>query len=533
MKGGGPARYAKFFDLSLDLLCIAGFDGSLKELNPAWEETLGYPRQELLGRPYAELVHPEDREAAAAATRRLAGGEASVPFKGRWRCRDGSYRWLLWEARGDPEEKLIYAAGRDITEHQRLDDALREALQRNAASLDVEKAARAEAEEASRARDRFLALVSHELRTPLTAVLGWTWLLRSGELTSGQRDYALKVIARNMEIERQIIEELLDISGLMRRRVVLKKQTVDLAGPVSDAVAHFLSPAQAKNLRLTCPAAAGLWVEGDPLRLCQVFWNIISNAVKFTPAGGKVTVLMRREGGRVVVTVEDTGPGISAEFYPHLFDVFRQQEEAFTREHRGLGLGLTIVKRLLDLHGGTVSVDPPAPGRGARLIVALTLAAPPPGAAVWAAAARGAEPAAEPAQLLKGVRILVVEDDEDTRHMLTAMLVHGGADARGAPSALEGFAAFSQARPDVVISDIAMPGEDGYSFIRRIRALRPQDGGLVPAAALTAYATPDDRARALNAGYQMFLPKPVDPAELFTVVRLLAQGSRPGPGRGL
>ncbi|MCX5794591.1 MAG: ATP-binding protein [Elusimicrobia bacterium] len=526
MKGGAAARYAKFFDLSLDLLCIAGFDGYLKELNPAWEETLGHARQDLLATPYIEYVHPEDREATMAAARKLADGEAALSFKSRWRCRDGSYRWLMWEARSAPGEKLIYAAGRDITEHQRLDDALREALQRNAASLDMEKAARAEAEEANQARDRFLALVSHELRTPLTAVLGWTWLLRSGEMNSGQRDYALKVIARNMESERQIIEELLDISGLMRRKLALKKQIVDLAGAVSDAVAHFLSPAQAKNQRLVCQPAAGLWVEGDPLRLSQVFWNLIANALKFTPAGGKVTVLMRREGERAVVTVEDTGPGICPEFYPHLFDVFRQHEETFTREHRGLGLGLTIVKRLLDLHGGSVTVDPPTPGKGARLTVVLPLAAPPPGARPAAAPARGAETEDEPLQLLKGVSILVVEDDDDTRQMLTAVLTHGGAEARGAASALEGFAAFNQARPDVVISDIAMADEDGYAFIRRIRALRPQEGGLVPAAAVTAYATAEDRARALTAGYQIFLPKPVDPEELFTVVRLLAHAAK-------
>jgi PAS domain S-box-containing protein len=527
MKGGGPARYAKFFDLSLDLLCIAGFDGYIKELNPTWEDALGHSRTELLACPYVEFVHPEDRQATLAAARRLSEGAVVEPFKSRWRCRDGSYRWILWQARCSPGEKLIYAAGRDITEHQRLDDALREALQSNAALLDVEKAARADAEEANRARDRFLALVSHELRTPLTAVLGWTWLLRSGELNSGQRDYALKVIARNMESERQIIEDLLDISGLMRRELVLKKQTIDLASAVSDAVAHFLSPAQAKNQRLTCQAAAGLWVDGDPQRLCQVFSNLISNAVKFTPAGGKVKVLMRREGEQALVTLEDTGPGISPEFYPHIFDVFRQQEETFTREHRGLGLGLTIVKRLLDLHGGSISVDPPVPGHGARLTVTLSLVAPPIGAVMPPAQARQHEAVVPQPQILKGIRILVVEDDDDTRQMLTSVLIHAGAEARGTASALEGFAAFKQARPDVLISDIAMGGEDGYSFIRRIRALPPQDGGEVPAAAVTAYATAEDRARALNAGYQIFLPKPVDPSELFTVVRMLARKPLP------
>jgi PAS domain S-box-containing protein len=529
MKGEGPARYARFFDLSLDLLCIAGFDGYLKELNPAWKETLGHSRQELLAKPYVEFIHPEDQEDVLATVRQLVGGETAVSFKSRWLCRDGSYRWILWEARSMSGEKLIYAAGRDITEHQRLDDALHEALQRNAAVLDVEKAARAEAEEANQARERLLALVSHELRTPLAAVMGWTWLLRSGELTSGQRDYALRVIARNVEVERRIVEDLLDISGLMHRKLTIKKQAVDVAMVLADAAASCISLAQAKGQRLVNEPEQGLWVEGDPPRLRQVFWNIISNAVKFTPAGGRVTVRARRQDSQVLVFVEDTGPGIRPEFYPHLFDLFRQEEDSFTRQHRGLGLGLAIAKRLLELHGGLVTVDPPVPGRGARLTVSLPLVVPAAGTPVQAEPTVEAEPAPDRPQLLKGVRILVVEDDDDTRHMLMALLAHGGAEAHSAASALEGFSAFNQLRPDVLISDIAMAGEDGYSLIRRIRALPEKDGGQVPAAAVTAYATAEDRARALTAGYQIFLPKPVDPAELFTVVRLLTQGAKPRP----
>jgi signal transduction histidine kinase/CheY-like chemotaxis protein len=389
--------------------------------------------------------------------------------------------------------------------------------------LRSERKARADAETASRAKDEFLALVSHELRTPITAILGWSWLLRSGDLSPSERKNALEVIERNMQIEKQIIDDILDASSLERHQLSLKKQVLDLGNLVTDTAAGFRTEFRAKSVRLACETTADLLVEGDPRRLRQVFWNLLSNATKFTPKGGTVTVLACREESNALVSVEDTGPGISPEFYSKLFGLFGQQEPALTRAHGGLGLGLAIVKHLVGLHRGTVSVAPPVRGQGAKITVTLPLVAasqagPPPEPSMIAA-----EFPPRFSESLRGVCLLVVDDDDGTREMLLSVLTHFGAQAQGAASAAEGFTAFTRDRPDVLISDIAMPEEDGYGLIRRIRALRPEEGGEVPAAALTAYGTAEDRAQALRAGFQMYIPKPVDPPELLAVVRALAR----------
>jgi CheY-like chemotaxis protein/nitrogen-specific signal transduction histidine kinase len=389
--------------------------------------------------------------------------------------------------------------------------------------LERAQEARAQAEAASQAKDEFLALVSHELRTPITSILGWSWLLRSGDLSPSERTEALQVIERSMRSEKQIIDDLIDISSLARRQLSLKKQSLDLGKLVADTASGFQPEFQSKSLRLVCEATEGLFVEGDPRRLRQVLWNLISNAAKFTPSGGLVAVRARRDEGRALVTVEDTGPGISPEFYRKLFDLFGQQEPALTRAHGGLGLGLAIVKHLVDLHGGTVSVAAPVPGEGANISVSLPLAAAAKEAPPREPSGLKAEGLPHFSESLRGVRLLVIDDDADTREMLLSVLEHFGASAEGAASAAEGFAAFTRARPDVLVSDIAMPEEDGYSLIRRIRTLGPQGGGDVPAAALTAYGSAEDRAKALRAGFQIHIPKPVDPPELVSVVRTLAR----------
>ncbi|HAM34936.1 MAG TPA: hypothetical protein DEB40_04180 [Elusimicrobia bacterium] len=405
--------------------------------------------------------------------------------------------------------EYCFAFVRDISERARL--------------LKFEQAARAEAEAASRAKDEFLAIVSHELRTPMTAILGWNWLLRSGELSPMERDRALDVIERNMQLQKQIIEDLLDVSSLARRQLTIKKQFVELSSVIQDAAARVHESAENKSLKISLETAANLMVEGDPERLRQIFWNLLTNAVKFTPEAGLINVRMRAERSEALVTVEDTGPGLSPEFFPHLFELFRQQEDSLTREHRGLGLGLSIVKRLVELHGGRIWADPPQAGPGARFTVALPLAAPRPGTSAATPDGAQSEASSQFMGALKGVKILVVEDDDDTRQMLTSVLSHCGAVIEEAVNAADGFSRFARNRPDVIVSDIAMPGEDGYSFIRRIRALKPEQGGEVAAAALTAYATAEDRTMALKAGFQIYLPKPVDPTELVAVVRALSQ----------
>ncbi|MBI5239707.1 MAG: PAS domain S-box protein [Elusimicrobia bacterium] len=497
-------------------------EGAIRYANPAACRQLGYGGDEILKLTIADL-DPDYRIEDRPAQWRRIQQDGYLHFEARHRAKDGrifpvevSVNHVRFEG-----EEFSVSFTRDISERK-------QAEAERARLLEFEQEARAEAEAASRAKDEFLAIVSHELRTPMTAILGWNWLLRSGDLSPRERERALEVIERNMQLQKQIIEDLLDISSLARKQLTLRRQVVDLGGMVAQAAAEFKSAAAAKSLRLLCEPVLGLSVDADPQRLRQIFWNLISNAVKFTPDGGAVTVRLRRGSGAAEVSVEDSGPGISPEFYPHLFSMFQQQEESLTRVHRGLGLGLAIVKHLVELHGGTITVAPPVPGRGARLTVSLPLAAQPrPGGA---SQAEGPDSAPHIPRLLQGVRVLVVEDDDDTRGMLLSALAHCGASVRGAASAAEGFSLFSQDRPHVLISDIAMPDEDGYSLLRRIRALKPEEGGKVPAAALTAYATSEDRTKALRAGFQIYLPKPVDPAELVTVVRTLA-GKSGVPGK--
>ena len=490
--------------------------GRIRYANPAACRQMGYGGDEMLTLTVADIDPDfllEDRPAQWECIRK----EGYLHFEARHRAKDGrvfpveiSVNHVRFEG-----EEFSVSFTRDISER-------RQAEAERARLLEFEQQARAEAEAASRAKDEFLAIVSHELRTPMTAILGWNWLLRSGDLSPRERERALEVIERNMQMQKQIIEDLLDISSLARKQLTLRRQVVDLGAVVAEAAAEFKSAAQTKALRLACEPVLGLSVDADPQRLRQIFWNLISNAIKFTPDGGAVTVQLSRASGATEVSIEDSGPGISPEFYPHLFSMFQQQEESLTRMHRGLGLGLSIVKHLVELHGGSISVAPPVPGRGARFTVSLPLAsAPHPD--------KTAGPESSPGipRLLQGVRILVVEDDEDTRSMLLSALSHCGANVRGAATAAEGFALFLKGPPDVLISDIAMPEEDGYSLLRRIRALPAGQGGQVPAAALTAYAAAEDRTKALRAGFQIYLPKPVDPAELVTVVRSLAGRSRP------
>jgi PAS domain S-box-containing protein len=495
----------------------------IRYANPAACRHLGYSGEELLKLTVGDIdpdYRAQDRQEQWARLKQ----EGSLHFEARHRTKDGrvipvemSVNHVQFEG-----EEFSVSFTRDISER-------RQAEAERLRLLEFEKKARIEAEAASRAKDEFLAIVSHELRTPMTAILGWNWLLRSGDLSPQERERALEVIERNMQLQKQIIEDLLDISSLARQQLTLHKQIVDLGGIVAEAAAECKAAAQAKSLRLAYEPLLGLCVDADPQRLRQIFWNIISNAVKFTPEGGTVTVLVRQEAEQALVSIEDTGPGISPDFYPDLFKMFRQQEESLTRVHRGLGLGLSIAKHLVELHGGTVSVAPPAPGLGAKFTVSLLLAAVPREGAAGAAAAAPAAP--DIPRLLQGVSILVVEDDDDTRGMLVSSLSRCGAEIREAATAAEGFALFTRSRPDVLISDIAMPDEDGYSLLRRIRALRPEQGGKVPAAALTAYSTSEDRTKALRAGFQIFLPKPVNPAELITVVRTLAGKSSSAPAK--
>ena len=401
--------------------------------------------------------------------------------------------------------------------------ALFETAQREAAEA---RDARAEAEEAGRVKDEFLATLSHELRTPLNAILGWAHLLRDPQLPLERHQSAVDTIVRNAQSQEQLIADILDVQRIMAGKIRLSLRSVDLGVIIRSAAETVQPSAAAKNIRLQLLVDLDVpTVWGDPDRLQQIAWNLLSNAIKFAPNGGHVQVRLLKDEKSCELVVQDDGPGISAEFIPHMFERFRQADSSTTRTHKGLGLGLAIVRSLVEMHGGTIAAENVAASDGTGAIFTIRL----PRQDSRTVGSDEGSPALQetPAWLddappLDGLRVLVVEDDSDARELIGAILERSGAEVTLTGSADEGFEAAIERRPDVIVSDIEMPVEDGYSFIRRIRALAPDAGGDVPAAALTAYASPSDRMRVLGAGFNIHVAKPVQPAELATVVASLA-----------
>ena len=377
-----------------------------------------------------------------------------------------------------------------------------------------------EAQEANRLKDEFLATVSHELRTPLNAMLGWARLLRAGNMAPGMHDRALVTIERNAQAQAQLVDDLLDVSRIITCKLRLDVRSIDLGGVIESAVDAVRPAADAKSIRLDVDVDRMLGpFTGDGGRVEQVVWNLLSNAVKFTPEHGRVGVGLRMVDSHIELRVSDSGLGIRPDFLPHVFDRFRQADSRGTKSHTGLGLGLAIVRHLVELHGGTVRAESPGEGSGATFTVDLPLA---PVHRDDAPSPVGSGMKSVQVPMLDGVRILVVDDEADGRELLAIVLEQLGAEVRAVGTADAAMAVFREWRPAVLISDIGMPGEDGYSLIQRVRALPPEEGGNVAAAALTAYARAEDRTRALLAGFQQHLPKPVEPKELAAVVANLA-----------
>lgn len=386
-----------------------------------------------------------------------------------------------------------------------------------------EQELRRQAEEANRMKDEFLATLSHELRTPLNAMLGWAQVLRLGKLDSDAAARALETIERNARAQAQLIADLLDVSRIITGKLRLDLQPVELPKIIEATLDSVRPGADAKGVRLevsldrlTSP------VLGDTDRLQQVIWNLLSNAIKFTPAGGRVMVRLQQIGASAEIRVADTGAGIRPDFLPYVFDRFRQAESTITRSHGGLGLGLSIVRHLVELHGGSVAVHSEGEGKGASFTVRL------PVRQAAAESSASLDDTMDKAQvwdiqgLLAGVRVLVVEDEDDTRELLVTALEQCGAQVTSSSSAADALASFDRLPPDVLVSDLAMPDEDGFSLIRKVRSRDAGNGGAVPAAALTAYARTEDRIRALAAGFQKHLPKPIDPSDLIAAVAALA-----------
>jgi len=400
----------------------------------------------------------------------------------------------------------------------------------NARLFARESRARAIAEEGNRAKDEFLATLSHELRTPLTSILGWSHLLRSGQLNAETTTRALETIERNARAQTKLIDDLLDVSRIITGKLRLNMRPTELMSVISAAIDAARPAANARNIELNvAQPEAACTVNGDPDRLQQIVWNLISNAIKFTHEGGNVSVQIECAESTVSLRVIDTGKGISAEFLPHVFDRFRQADSTTTRQHGGLGLGLAIVRQLIEMHGGTIRAESAGEGEGATFIAEFPLMKAADDDSQTTSMARFSQTkviegfSADCPPSLKGSRVLVIDDEADAREVLTMILKQCGAEVFAADSVNNALEKFRQWQPDVVVSDIGMPHEDGYALIAKMRALPVEQGGTIPAIALTAYARPEDRERALAAGYQQHVSKPIEAAELASAVASLIE----------
>ncbi|MBD2016404.1 PAS domain S-box protein [Microcoleus sp. FACHB-53] len=481
------------------------------------ERILGYQEAEILGQSGSIIFTPEDRE-QGEDKREIDKAEAEGRAENeRWHVRkDGSRFWgsgIVTPLR-DERGKLRGFAKimRDVTKHKQAEDERNQLLAR-------EQEARAQAEAANRIKDEFLAVLSHELRTPLNPILGWAKLLRSRTFDQKTADRALETIERNAKLQIQLIEDLLDVSRILRGKLSLNVCPVALTTTIEAAMETVRLAAQAKSIQIqsVIDSSVGL-VAGDPNRLQQVVWNLLSNAVKFTPDGGRVEVRLECVDSQAQIQVIDTGKGISPDFLPHVFDYFRQSDSSITRVFGGLGLGLAIVRHLVELHGGTVWAESPGEDQGAIFTLRLPLQRIP---------SQTQEDGTQPdcPLDLSELKILVVDDDVDSREFVTFALEECGAVVTAVASAGEALAALALLKPDLLVSDIGMPEKDGYMLMREIRAMPPEQGGQIPAIALTAYAGESDSKQAVSAGFQRHLAKPVEPAELITMVATLIRGS--------
>ncbi len=505
-----------FMQAPIGVSIVRGDDLVYELANPAYERMVG--RQGITGKSFRQ-VFPElndDAPVLQMLRRILATGEPftaaeyKVPLVGpSGAIEDTYFLFTSQPVRGeDGTLDTILTAAIDVTEQVRLRE-------------DIEHA-RQEAERASLAKDEFLATASHELRTPLNAILGWARLLRAGQLDPSSCERAFETIERNAKSQVQLIEDILDGSRIITGKLHLEIRPLDMTALVSAAMDAVRPAAEAKGIQVSVamdPAAAR--IVGDPERLQQVVWNLANNAIKFTPKGGRVDVCLERVGTSIELAVLDSGQGISPEFLPHVFERFRQAEGSPSRRHGGLGLGLALVRHLVEAHGGTVHAESAGVGRGARFTVSL------PVQAVYEPAPRGpTRPVAPndeggPLTRLNGVRVLVVDDEADARDLVATVLRAQGAEVTAASSAKQALELLSKTSPMILVSDIGMPETDGYELIRRVRALSGANEAQIPAIALTAYAREEDRRRALQAGFQTYVAKPVEPAELVRVVAAL------------
>ena len=511
---------AAIFESADDAIITKDLNGVVTSWNPGAERIYGYEAAEMIGKPISMLIPSDQPDEEPNILRRIRNGQPVEHYETKRQTKDGRIIdiSLTVSPIRDSKGNIVGASkiARDITEKKRIEVREREAKQR--------------AEALSRSKDEFIATVSHELRTPMTAILGWVRMLAGGQLKPDGQKKAFEVIERNARSQAQLIEDLLDMSRIISGKLKLTMTQVDLSTLIAAVVESHRPTAELKSIRVrTVIDPAVKYVVGDQDRLRQVFWNLLSNALKFTPSGGHVQVSLDRAESLARISVLDDGIGINPEFLPHVFDRFSQADSSITRFHGGLGMGLSIVKSIVELHGGEVSVSSSGEGKGATFSVMLPL--------ITKAARRDEEFASAEALLeepltyardLVGLKLLVVDDEPDTCEMLSFLLEGCGAEVRTANSATDALEQLKTWSPNVLICDIGMPAVDGYELMRRIRSDEKLRNAHIPAVALTALARIEDRVKALSAGYQMHVAKPIEPVELVSMIASVATlGNKP------
>jgi len=515
-------RYRYLAEAIPQLVWTTDGDGQCDYFNENWCKYTGLTLEQSLGSGWLAAMHPEDLHQASDvwlnAVKNSTFYDNEYRFK---RASDGSYRWHL--ARGlplkDEQGRVVKWFGTCTDIHEQ-----KEIQQERAYLLELEQAARAKAETANRIKDEFLAVLSHELRTPLNAILGWSKLLQNPKFDQTKTSQALLTIERNAKLQVQLIEDLLDISKILQGKLTLNITNVNLESIVLSSIDTLRFAAETKSIQVNTVFNLNVGqIVGDSTRLQQVVWNLLSNAVKFTPHGGKIEVRLGQTYGYAQILVSDTGKGISSEFLPYAFDYFRQADSSTTRKFGGLGLGLAIVRNIVEMHGGTVKAESPGEDQGATFTVNLPL--------LQNETPSITDQQNHPSFLapnslpLDGVQVLVVDDDADSRDFAAFVLEQDGAKVIAVSSACEALQALVQAKPDVLVSDISMPDMDGYMLMRQVRTFTLEEGGQIPAIALTAFARKYDQQKALESGFQMHLPKPINSEELVSaIVRLLETG---------
>ncbi|BCL36968.1 PAS domain S-box protein [Nostoc sp. MS1] len=488
-------------------------DGYHEYFNQRWYDYTGKTLEQVKGEGWLNILHPDDVQPTIEKWQDSLANGKDYETEYRLRRVDGQYRWHLGRAlplmNEDGEIIKWFGSCTDIHD-QKL------AVEERAQAWERERAARIELEQANRMKDDFLAIVSHELRSPLNPILGWAKLLKSRKLDAIKTNQALEVIERNAKLQARLIDDLLDVSRILRGKLSLNVCTVDLGNTIEAALETVRLTADSKSIHIeTYLTSSVCTVEGDPNRLQQVVWNLLTNAVKFTPEGGKVTISLERVGAIAQIKVSDTGKGISPDFLPYVFERFRQADEVTTRKFGGLGLGLAIVRHLVELHGGSVQVNSSGEGLGATFTVKLPL--------IVASPIEDEDLIADITPNLQGLRIVVVDDDTDTLELLNFVLEQYGVDVQAVSSAKEALEAIAQSKPDILLSDIGMPDVDGYMLIKQIREMEVSSGTILPAIALTAFAGEANSQKIISAGFQRHLTKPVEPSELATVIANVLQ----------